>query len=272
MTTELGPSEHLDYLVSSVRLMLWFTWRSLDDHPDETFADTIQKRTDIWRRTSLNPNYLDARDKLDSPEWQGLLQTLAGVHARNRRNGSPEAFEDEAIAILLPFLSPRVERDLCDTRNKVDLAQYQCGSLRYNLAPMDDKPQRICFHIANACSPGSPFDDPRYFPQCFMDLMDQCEATFGVTEIATGTWLNSYERWLKLFPQEWLEHMSPPDYNVKGHYGFWGQFLTARRTFNHKLGAQFRATGRIPLPPRTSWCTIEAMRTHLRSLMDQRAN
>ncbi len=269
MPNEISPVEHLDYLVSSVRLMLWFTWRSIDEHPEETFTDTILNRTDIWRRTSLNSNYIDgSKDKSDSPEWRDLLNILEGIHARNRQDGSAHSFEDEAVAFLMPYLSPRVERDLLDIRNKVDLAHYQCGSLRYNLEPTPDCPQRIGFHIANACCPASPFDDPLYFPRCFMDLMKQCEDKFQVTEIGTGTWMNSYARWLKLFPQEWMEHMSLPDYDILGHYGFWGQFLTARRTFNHKLGCQFRETRRIPFPKRSSWCTIKAMRNNLRSIMD----
>ena len=100
-----------------------------------------------------------------------------------------------------------------------------------------------------------------------MAMMEQCEKKFQVTEIETCTWINSLARWLKLFPQEWLDHMGPPNCDVRGHYGFWGQFLTARRTFNHKLGQQFRETGRIPFPMRSSWCAIAAMRKHLGSLM-----
>lgn len=268
MPDEISPAEHLDYLASSVRLMLWFTWRSLDEHPEETFADTIQNRTDLWRRTALNPNYLDGpQDKRDSPEWRQLLNSLETIHARNRRSGSAQTFEDESAAFLAPFLSPRAERDLLDLRNKADLAHYQCGSLRYNPEPDLTCPRRIGFHIANACYPASPFDNPLYFPRCLMDLMEQCEKKFQVTEIGTGTWLNSYGRWLKLFPQEWMDHMGPPDGNILGHYGFWGQFLTARRTFNHKLGRQFRETRRIPFPLRSSWCAIAAMRSHLRALM-----
>ena len=131
MPDEISPAEHLDYLASSVRLMLWFAWRSLGEHPAETFANTIHNRTDIWRRTFLNPGYLDgARNEFDSPEWRDLLKTLEGIHVRNRQNGSAQAFEDEAVAFLMPYLSPRVERDMGDIRNKVDLAHYQCGSLR----------------------------------------------------------------------------------------------------------------------------------------------
>lgn len=265
MAEEITCAEHLDYLVSSVRLMLWYVWRSLEEHPEQTFSDAVHNRTDIWRRTTLNANYLDGSpDKRDTPEWAELLKTLEVIYQRHRQNGSAQGFEEEAIACLMPYFAPRVERDLVDLRNRVDLAQYQCGSLRYNLEPDRNSPQRTSFHIANACYPESPFADPQHFPRCFRELMDQCEKKFQVTEIGTGTWLNSYPRWLQLFPQDWLDHMSPPNYDVQWHYGFWGQFLTARRTFNHKLGRQFRETGRIPLPPRSSWCTIAAMRRHLR--------
>lgn len=268
MPDELTPAEHLDYLVSSVRLSLWFAWQFLDTHPEETLSNAIRDRTDLWRRTTYNTQHLDgALGKFDDPEWAALMKTIEGIHARNRKNGSAQAFEDEALAVMMPYLTPRVERDLRIIRNKVDLAGYQCGSLRYELKPDANHPGRIGFHIANACSPASPFNDPSYFPRCFMDLMEQCEKKFGVTEIGTGTWLNSYPRWTRLFPEEWISHMSPPNYDVQRHYGFWGQFINARRTFNHKLGRQFRETGRIPYPLRSSWCSIKAMKRHLQPLL-----
>ncbi len=271
MSVEISPAEHLDYLVSSIRLMLWFTWHSIDEHPEETFVDTIQKRTDIWRRTSLNPSYLATtgiQDKFESPEWRELLRILEDLYIRNRREGSAQGFEDESIAFLMSYLSPRVERDLKDIQNKIELGSFQCGSLKYNKEPNPNCPRRIEFHIGNACYPASPFDDPLHFPRCFMDLINQCEDKFNVTEIGTGTWMNSAARWMKLFPQEWQENLGPPNYDVRGHYGFWGQFMTGRKTFNHKMGYRFRETGHIPFPSRYSWCTIEAMRSHLRFLND----
>ena len=269
MPDEISAAEHLDYLVSSVRLMMWFSWNSLEEHPEETFVDTVCNRTDLWRRTSLNPDYIDVPHSCtDSPEWAELLKALETIYNRNQKKGTVLSFENEALLLLMPFLTPRIERDLEDIRNKVDLANYQCGSLRYALEPEPGCRRRIGFHIANDCYPVSPFEDPRYFPRCFIELMDQCESKFNVTEISTETWMNSYPRWQKLFPPEWMDHMSPPNYDVRWHYGFWGQFVTARRTFNHKLGRQFRETGRIPFPPRSSWCTIKAMRNHLDSFKD----
>jgi hypothetical protein len=96
--------------------------------------------------------------------------------------------------------------------------------------------------------------------------MDACEKQFGVREIGTATWLNSVPRWLRFFPAEWLANLSPPFTDAYWHYGFWGQFITARKTFNHNLGAQFRQTGVMPYTLRASWCTIAAMREHLRQL------
>jgi hypothetical protein len=264
----ITPEEYLDYLVSSVRLKLWFCWHFLSDHPEDTFVDTIQNRVDIWRRTSLNPNFLDGPlGSLETVEWKSLIAALEEIYIKNRQSGSAKSFEDESISVLTPFLLLRVDRDICDITNKVDLGKYQCGSLRYDLEPVKDNPQRISFHIANACYPLSPFADPGYFPRCFIDMMNQCQEKFKVTEISTTTWLNSYPKWLKLFPSEWSDNMGVPDTNVYWHYGFWGQFITGRRTFNHKLGQQFRDTGCIPYPMRSSWCTISAMRKHLCSFV-----
>jgi hypothetical protein len=267
MPQEITPAEHLEYLVSSVRLIFWFVWRWMDEHPQETFADTIQNRTDIWARTSFNPSYLDPRcNKVYSTQWHDLIKALESVYSYNRKSGTAQTFEDDAIALVMPYLSARVERDLVCIRNKVDVEHYQCGSLRYDIKPNPDTPKRVGIHIANACYPASPFDDPLYFPRCFMDLLDQVEKKLQVTEFACGSWMNSYPRWLRFFPREWLDNMSPPNSNVWGHYGFWGQFMTSRKTFNHKLANQFRETGRFPYPLRYSFCTIAAMKNHLGSL------
>ncbi|MFA5205861.1 MAG: hypothetical protein WC708_15805 [Lentisphaeria bacterium] len=265
MVQELTPEEHLDYLTASIRLMLWFTWHWLDTHPAETFAEVVDTRVDIWRRTRLNPRHLDGPfNWRECPEWPALRERLEALYRQHRAAGNAGAFEEAAAALLAPYLPARVQRDLADIRAGVDLAGYQCGSLRYNLAVDAARPHCVRFHIANACWPASPFDDPRHFPLCFLDLMRQCAATFGVTEIGTGTWLNSSPKWLRLFPAEWTEHLEAPNVDVQGHYGFWGQFVTARRSFNHKLGRQFRETGVLPLPPRFSWCCITTMREHLR--------
>jgi hypothetical protein len=260
----ISRDEHLDFIESAVRLKLWFVRQHLQSHPAETFRNAVDHRVDIWRKTSLNPAHLDGPWQLEKcPVWPSLAAELEELHRATLGETTAAAFEERGIALLRPYLHARVERDLEDIRNKVDLQSYQCGSLRHNLEVSPEYPQRIGFHIANDCYPRSPFDDSHYFPACFLDLMDRCAEQFGVLEIGTSTWLNSVPRWLRMFPSEWAEHMGPPLTDVRWHYGFWGQFITARKTFNHKLGAKFRQTGIMPYALRSSWCTTAAMREHL---------
>lgn len=259
-------AEVIDYLESTIRLKLWFVWNWLDGHPGESFDSVIAKRVDLYRRTSFHPIHLDGPMQSGHPcaEWTPIVETLKGIYELARAQGDVEDFEREGMELLRPFAEARADRDVEDLKAGKDTANYQCGSLRYNLAPNGDNPQRIGFHIANARHPGSPFDDKLYFPYCFMVLMSQCEAKFGVTEIGTCTWLNSHPRWLALFPKQWHDNMGEELSDILWNYGFWGQFLTARKTFNHKLGEQFRRTGKMPYLPKASWCSIEEMRRHLR--------
>lgn len=265
---ETNAEEHLDYLVSSVRLMLWFARKWALAHPEEAMADILQKRVDIYRRTDLYCDYLDStRDMYVSEKWSALKDALIEFYNRTKADPDSSSFEQCGIDLMLPGFKSRVERDLEDIKNRLDVAKYQCGSLRYDLAISEETPGRIGFHIANACYPRSIFDDPLYLPGCFFALMTECEARFGATEIRTGTWLNSHPKWLALFPEEWAVNMGPPNTEPGWHYGFWGQFLTARKTFNHKLGRIFRDTGEFPYPPRSSWCSMAAMRKHLLRLV-----
>ncbi|MEI6421826.1 MAG: hypothetical protein WCP55_06375 [Lentisphaerota bacterium] len=198
-----------------------------------------------------------------SETWLEMLKRILKAYNETRDDSNSSRFEETCTAFLRPYWIGRVDRDIAEHPNVTHEAGYQCGSLRYNLAPDKDNTARIKIHIANACYPGSLFDDRLYLPACLLVLTTQCAAKFGVSEIETGTWLNSHSKWLELFPNEWADNMSPPNEDICWHYGFWGQFLTSRRTFNHKLGAKFRQTGKMPYAFRKSWCSISSLRKHL---------
>ena len=264
MQQQITYEEHKDYLLSSARLALSFVWDWLEKHPEEQFDSVIRGRVDIWRKTKFNPDHVDkVSDDSIYPEWLNLISLMKRIYESAKDKNDFKNFEESCMELLAPVMAGRIERDLAFLSEMADLTGYQCGSLRYNLKVDEAAPQRMSFHIANACYPSSIFDDKKYLPACFMVLMTQCEARFGVTEIGTSTWLNSYPKWIRLFPQEWVENMGEPQTDVRNHYGYWGQFITSRRTFNHKLAEEYRKTGVLPFLPRRSWCTIESMRRHL---------
>jgi hypothetical protein len=262
---EITKEEHLDYLESISRLMLWFAREWKKTHPGEDFESIIRNRTDIWRKTSLFPGGPDGPLTGYPETWLQMLHKLLEAYEETKKDSDSSRFEEISIALLKPYWIGRIDRDIMEHPDVTHAAGYQCGSLRYELAPGKDNPKRISIHIANACYPGSLFDDRLYLPACLIVMTTQCTAKFGVTEIETGTWLNSNPKWLELFPDEWTQNMSPPLEDICCHYGFWGQFLTSRRTFNHKLGAKFRQTGKMPYALRKSWCSISSLRKHLDS-------
>ncbi|MEG2075187.1 MAG: hypothetical protein RRY34_01695, partial [Victivallaceae bacterium] len=134
---------------------------------------------------------------------------------------------------------------------------YQCGSLRHELNLAADN-ATLVFHIANARRPESIFAAPGYLEDCFRQLLMVAEK-LNAKYIGTGTWLNSNRHWLAYFPDEWMQNMGPENLWPSWGYGFWGQFISARGTFNEKYGAILRESGKFPFYPRYSFCRVEVM-------------
>lgn len=249
--------EHRDYLHEVVKLKLFFMHDWLARHPDEAPVDVLRQRVDIYRKTDANPGMLNPPSiDWNAEAWQALERPLLECYARYRDDG--EAFEREGFGILRPSLDARCERDFLDDS---PLKAYQCGSLRYNV--YKEPTARVGFHIANAVCPRSIFDNPHYLPACFLALMEHAEALYGAVEIDTGTWLNENPKWLAIFPQEWHDNLSPRMEDVQWHYGFWGQFITGRGTFNRKMGEYLRRNRRLHYYPRRSFVAIATFRRHL---------
>lgn len=256
MNTPKTLEEHREYLYSIVRLKLFFTVRWQQEHPEESFRDILRRRVDIFRKTDLNPEGLNpAGDYFDLPGWRKVEDRLEEIFRLVR--GDEKCFEEWGFDYLRPHIDNRCERDYLDQSR---LAGYQCGFLRYNTGPyFSDKPDCLGFHIANDRSPDSFFDDPEYIKLCFNKLLDAA-VKYGFANIRTRTWLNNIPRWLELFPPEWRESMEEPVTDVEWHYGFWGQFINARGTFNAKAGALLRQSGKLPCYPRSCQCSVTAMR------------
>ena len=249
--------EHREYLHAIVRIKLVFMHNWLAGHPDEPPVDVLRKRVDIYRKTDANKGLLNPADiDWDAADWQALEQALLACYARHVNDRA--SFEEEGFAILKDALDARCERDFLDNSR---LKGYQCGSLRYNLGT--ETTGSSVFHIANAIQPRSIFANPHYLPACFLALMEHVEALYGAVEIQTFTWLNTHPKWLALFPQEWQDNLQPPYRDIAWNYGFWGQFISGRGTFNHKVGDHYRRTGEFLYYPRGSHCSIRAMRRHL---------
>ena len=254
--------EHLNYLLSMIRLKLFFLARWQHTHPDEDFSFTLRERVDIFRKTDLNPEALNPIGKyFELPQWRCLEDRLREIY--HLVGGDENLFEEWGFDLIRPHVENRCERDFYD---RSSISAYQCGFLRHDLAVSPSAPDTLGFHIANDCQPNSFFEDRKHIKECFTRLLDRAETLFHAQRISTDTWLNSVPKWLALFPAEWQDNLSEANRDVRWHYGFWGQFISARGTFNAKAGAYLRETGELPCYPKHSWCSIRSMREHLRTL------
>ncbi len=251
-------TEHIEYLLESTKLMLFFLWRWLKAHPDESFQQAIRNRIDIFRKTDINSgNLCPDNPEFDNPVWLKMEHQANEIYY-NSRNAAQ--FEQYAFTVFKGNILARSERDYKYSCQKPE--GYKCGSLTYH-QPNKDDPHVIAVHIANAVAPKSIFDDPDYLPHCLYKFMNMAEKEFGCSRLHCGSWLNSHPRWLELFPQEWQDNLSEPDENIQWHYGFWGQFITARGTFHWKNAERLRRTGKMPFPFRTSNCSFKNLKIHL---------
>lgn len=253
--------EHREYLFSMVRLKLFFTARWLKEHPEEEFRFVLRERVDIIRKTDINPEAQTPKGTyFHLPAWLELENRLEEIF--KMVDGNEKLFEEWGFDLCRPHVEKRCERDFNDASV---LAAYQCGFLRHNL-DLNPDGKTLGFHISNDLRPRSFMDDMNHVKECFTKLLDIAENDFHADKIYTGTWLNSVDRWLELFPQEWKENLSEINTDVRWHYGFWGQFINAKGGFNAKTGEILRKTGKLPYYPRSSFCRISEMRKHLAAL------
>ena len=251
--------EHKDFVRSMARLSFWFAFQWHVKHPQESIGQALERRTPLFRHV------LDlVKDKDEScAEWQALVATAEDVVGRVR---GAAAFEDIMFDHVKDFASQCAERSYPTSVGIHVPPSWNVGSLRYD-PPRDGLPANYCnFHIANAVFPRSIFDDPEYLPACFVELMDRSQAEYGYDTLHTTTWLNDRPAWLRLFPKEWHDNLSPRSDSVSWNFGHWGQLVTARGTFNEKAGQYVREHGTLRYACRNSHCSFKAMRTHLACL------
>ena len=260
MTSDKTFDEHLEYVRQMVRLELWFIRHWLAGHPEEGFPHVIRQRTGIYLKSDVYDGGPFKQIAWADPRWLELEGRAQELLTRARGDADSSRFEEEGLAIFLPSLEARARADFAKGVDRTPASQ--CGSLRYD-PPKPETPQRAPFHIGNAVRPRSIFDDPEYLPRCLLCLMNKSEREYRCDSLSTTTWLNSYPRWLAIFPPEWMENLGPEMTAPTAGMGFWGQFVSARGTFNGKHARMLRETGRFPFWPRPSWCAFEMLREHI---------
>lgn len=260
MAERKSLDEHARFVRDTIRLMARFLWDWRAKHPHEDFRYTVEERIDLYRRTVFNPDRFQTKDRnFGAPGWRSLVAVIAEAYSRHATDGDIATFTADFSALVEPFVAPRFARDHAEG---LPAFENRAGCFRFD-PPYAENPKRVFFHIHNDCEPDSIFDDRRHIPRSFLALMEMAERQYAAIEIETNSWLNEHPRWLEYFPEDWRRNMLPPDTDIRWHYGFWGQFVTARGTLHEKNAAYYAQTGQFPFYPRRSWCGFAELRVHL---------
>lgn len=248
---------HRSFMLAMTPLAVDFSYMWKTAHPDERLRDIINKRSYLVELLQLDKNEVE-----NLPLWRDFLSKAEDLYS----NRVPRSrFEQELSAELLPFALSRLNK-YYESRMAVP-RKYNAGSLKYD-PPLDELPRNYCnFHISNLLAPGSFFDDPEYLPHCFMELMEKSEKEYGYDTLHTYTWLNSYPRWLALFPREWQENAEAPANEIIGNLGYWGQLITGSGEINRKAEQYVREHGTLRYKTRRSHCSFKSMRDHLQKIL-----
>ena len=256
-------AEHKEYIEKMARLSFFFARRLKDKNPETPLSDLLRDRTPLLYHGLNYPDYLT---KWNNPDCQRILKK-----ADELSNLPAPEFEERMFAEIKDLAMERAERFYPESVGIDNVPWGKDSPHSLKLDPPDPKGKRALnwcnFHIANAVAPRSIYDDPRYLPECFMEIMARGEKEYGFDTLCTGTWLDDVPRWLALFPQEWIDNLSPRRDTTGWTFGNWGQLVTARGTFNDKAGQYARENLTLRYKCRSSHCSFAAMRKHLEELL-----
>lgn len=260
------PEDHERFLEAMVRISLHAAGRERRDGNPKSIGELLAELTHFAQMTDFHQDMIWEEPKIgDTEGWNCLMGDLDKAYATSL---NLDDFEARALALVKPHMGTRTSKDLEDLSTGRIFVGYGSSCLRAD----PHSPQGATeFHIANVLYPDSFLSVDGYLPRCLVELAeDSLEA--GRTVLFTTSWLNSLEPWLRFFPQEWRDSLGEPIYDLGPHLGIWGQFVTARQTFNERSGASFRKTGRVPFPMRRAEIPAQDLAAHALGFKTFRSN
>lgn len=246
------------YIREIVKLMLGFMYR-LQTEKGVPFSVALADYADIYRKTAFcNLKDESERQRL-RPRWEECAAKLEGIFVAHLSRGRPAIeVEEKGLELLWPHLLERIERGLPLVEyNRA--AEYGCFYYHHADSVID-------LHFTNTVMPQAPFRDPAARARELHALVRDCVRRHpGASRIKSGTWLNAYPPFRRLFPGSWQDSGEPKRYNS---LGWWGQFVNHEGDIHARNAAKFRATGEFPYRGTFHHCETRALEEHLARMMD----
>lgn len=266
---KLTKENRTEFVINMTKHSLWYVINRCPGNADyKSIRRILTAETPIYRLTILwdGKNH-PANPIFHDPVWEMNIHHLYELYV-----GMPNDFEERAYAILEPLVLGRID---------VDLKAWPwtpCGYCTYKL-PADNifgafafevvktppnNSEMIAIHIGNNKIPRSPFEDiDNLRNELSLLLKYVSEIHFGVKRIGCSSWLNNFDRFVGLFPTEWILPDAKPNPVAYG-YNWWGQFVSRTGGFNFRNAELMRKTGSFPFQSLSGACWIESLRKHLR--------
>jgi len=257
-TLEMDLKAYQRYLRDMMELQMWYVV-FVTRHEQKNFADAVNNLTEVYAYSDLYDQKILAKD---NAEFQTLVDQLEKLWLKV----GDCAFPAQAWKILSPHLEARMESDLAQARRKI---QNSFAGFMYEFHPEyfgPDVPDFLTLHFRNYFAPDSPFNHTLELAKGLLRLINESrQARPDVTQVQCATWLNNIAPFQKLFPPEWMQRSNTCP--LEGHTGWWGQFIDRTGQLHQKNVACFRQTGRFLYPNRHCRCGIDALETHLKTLI-----
>jgi hypothetical protein len=125
----------------------------------------------------------------------------------------------------------------------------------------------INIHFLNISRPASPLSERIVpFVASLIRLLDDAQTQHpDITQVRSGSWLNSHPGFYTLFPDSWKRTEVPRYPLMSSSNGIWGQFMDRRGGFHTSNGSRFRETGEVPYPNTSCHSPIEEVLDFLKS-------
>jgi hypothetical protein len=249
--------EHRYYLEEIVKVSLFVTATYCNKYPESDLYEELDRRTPIYNHTEFNKYHMFDIEQPKPKEWFHLKKKLKEIYLKDR---DPDNFEKVAYKLIKPYIYGRIDFDIKDLHGDYDNDDEESW-LRYDVEAGSKK---VELHFENALYPDSFLSDKKFFYRKLKEAAIDLKGK-GVEIVYSGSWLNSYDKFLDLLPPNWRQSRRVVVKDIEFHLGFWGQFLRSNETLNKRAITYLRENGSVMYPEAECQVTIKDLEIFLES-------
>ena len=200
---------------------------------------------------------------LPRPTYPEFVAALQAIYERSIEEGIDHAV-DEAMEYAFPIITNAIDAQRRPGRRGRGVGR-SFGCFRYDVS----EPRRAQLHFRNAVRPKSPFGDMKALFCSLRDLIaDIRRITPQVETVCCGSWVNNLRAFRKLFPDSYLDSLTPTSPDNKTHGGWWGQFANRQGKLNQQRAQILKTQRRFEFAELEGECTLTELARHIDKMLE----